>query len=374
MVDFPTLDDLYASPIKGKRIILRTCFNAAIEGNTIVNAFRIDASLCTIDELLLKGAHILAVSHRSGDTTLSLAPVVEYLKERGYQPKLAATLEEANILLQGYPFVVLENVRKDPREETASIDYAKAIAALGEAFVVDDFSVLHREHATVTVLPTLLPSYAGRRVIKEVDMLSKAINPATPAYAVFGGGKFGTKTPLISNCLESYDAVFVAGALMNDFFVAKGYDVGTSRVSKEPVSAMVNHQKLVLPTAVSVRSSEHVRVVSPDSVNPDEAIVDVAPEGMAMFLARVKDAKTILWNGPLGFYELGSIEGTKALADALLASSAELIVGGGDTVSALSELGLQQRFPYLSTGGGAMLAFVLNGTLPGLDVLKHSSI
>lgn len=370
MVDLPTLDQLYMQPLKGKRVLVRTCFNAVIEDDLILNAFRIDASLQTIDELLLRGAHVIAISHRSGAATLSLAPIITYLKERGYQPKLALSIEEANILSNGYPFVVLENVRKDPREETAGLDYAKAIAALGDVFVADDFSVMHREHATVTVLPTLLPAYAGRRVVREVEMLSKAINPTSPAYAIFGGGKFGTKTPLISNCLESYDKVLVAGALMNDFYVSLGYEVGTSRVSNEPVACMVGHKNLMLPTAVSVRSTEHSRITTPNAVHANEAIVDVAPEGMSTFLALVQNAKTILWNGPLGFYELGSIEGTKALAEALLASPAELIVGGGDTVSALSQLGLQQRFSYLSTGGGAMLAFVLNGTLPGLEALK----
>lgn len=371
MTNYSTLDSLFTQSIQGKRVIVRACFNASIEEERIVNAFRIDASLATIDELLFRGAHVVAISHRSGDPSLSLLPIVGYLNERGYRPKLARTIEEARVLAQGYPFVVLENLRRDPGEETASATYAKQLATLGEVFVVDDFSVLHRPHASVVVLPTLLPTVIGRSVAQEVEMLEKAVTPKSPAYAIFGGGKFGTKTPLIRKCLETYDGVLVAGALMNDFYVAQGYEVGTSRVSSEPVSDMVTHPRLVLPTVVTAKSGVADREAEPNTVSTEEAIVDVAPKGIADFLSALRGARTVLWNGPLGFYELGYTGGTQALAEALLASQADLIIGGGDTVSALSALGLQQRFAYLSTGGGAMLAFVLSGTLPGLEVLTR---
>jgi phosphoglycerate kinase len=244
-------------------------------------------------------------------------------------------------------------------------------------FVEDAFDVCHRSHASVVGVSQLLPSYAGLLVEKEVKELSKALQPRRPALAIIGGAKFSTKEPVLHALLADYDKVFVGGALANDFLKARGVDVGTSLVSEADPAAMrilSENPALILPLDAVVApidaSSVEGKTVAVAQVPQSMAMLDVGAETVTALLPVIKKAKTILWNGPLGRYENGFTAGTLALAYAVTSSRAHTILGGGDTVAALDAIGLTKKFSFVSTGGGAMLDFLAEGTLPGLEVLR----
>jgi phosphoglycerate kinase len=213
-------------------------------------------------------------------------------------------------------------------------------------------------------------------VEEEVKELAKALKPKKPSLAIIGGAKFSTKEPVLKKLLAKYDRVYVGGALANDLMQAKGMPVGKSLISGADMAelkALLGERKLALPLDYVVApvgaASDQGRIARVDDVRPDEAILDNGPESVRMLMERARTAKTILWNGPLGNFENGFVEGTESLARVIAASKAHSIIGGGDTVAAIEKLGISDRFSFISTGGGAMLDFLAKGTLPGLDVL-----
>jgi phosphoglycerate kinase len=245
-------------------------------------------------------------------------------------------------------------------------------------FVEDSFDVCHRAHASVVGVPALLPAYAGLLVEEEVMQLSKALTPTHPAVAIIGGAKFSTKEPVIKRLLEVYDRVFVGGALGNDFTKAMGYSVGASLVSgadSKAIKNLLGNKKLAVPLDAVVgavnseKSASHAADVT--SIQENEAILDDGPKTIAMLEKLVSEAKTVLWNGPLGNYEHGYVEGTRALALAIAKSGAHSILGGGDTEAAIEDLNIREHVSFISTGGGAMLDFLAKGTLPGLQALER---
>jgi phosphoglycerate kinase len=222
----------------------------------------------------------------------------------------------------------------------------------------------------------ILPSYAGLQVEEEVRELSKGLTPQHPGLAIIGGAKFGTKEPVLKKLLTAYDRVFVGGALGNDFVQASGYGVGkslTSGANIQEIKLLLANRKLAIPLDSIVgavgATRETGREAALNDTQPDEMILDDGPQTVAMLAARVKEAKTILWNGPLGNYENGFTDATEALAKLIAESGAHSIIGGGDTVAAIEKLGISDRISFISTGGGAMLDFLAKGTLPGISVL-----
>ena len=238
--------------------------------------------------------------------------------------------------------------------------FARELAALADIFVQDSFDTCHRRHASIVGVPEFLPSYAGLLLEDEIRELSRALRPKHPALAVIGGAKFNTKEPVLATLLKTYDHVFVGGALANDFLKASGQEVGKSFVSNADlthIKKLLGNSKLVLPV---------------DSVVIDEKILDHGPNTVALLADLAKRAKTILWNGPLGKYEEGFIDATDAFARAVADSGAYSVVGGGDTIASIEGLGLLPRFSFVSTAGGAMLAFLARGTLPGIEALDNT--
>jgi 3-phosphoglycerate kinase len=293
---------------------------------------------------------------------------------------LGAKAREVIHKLMPGEIVVLENLRRNRGEVVNDLTFARELASLADVFVQDSFDTCHRVHASIVSVPKYLPSYAGFTVLEEAAELTKALTPKSPSFAVIGGAKFSTKEPVLERLLEIYDRVFVGGALANDFLKASGQAVGKSLVSladESHIKRLLKNPKLVIPVDSRVvplakrdaqEAHEHARVVTRD-VEPDDVILDHGPATEALLRAHVQTARTFLWNGPLGRYENGFTDTTTALAHAVASSSAHSVLGGGDTVAAVEALGLLNQFSFVSTGGGAMLDFLAEGTLPGITAL-----
>ncbi len=373
----PALKD--AGDLKGKYVFLRAALNVPIDDGAVRNQFRLLRAIPTIESLRAAGARVILCGHLGDDGSQSLHPIAEVLREHvplrlSSEVVGSVTLELRDAMKDG-EVLLLENVRRDPREKKNDTDFARSLSELADVYVMDAFSDAHREHASIVGVPQFIPSFVGPTFMNEYEELSKALSPQSPSVFLLGGAKFDTKMPLVEKFLDLYDHIFIGGALANDFFKAKGYEVGLSLVSDLSLegSPLLSHPKLLLPTDVVVDGSNGRRVCPADAVNADETILDVGPESIAMLAPLIKNAKTILWNGPFGDYEKGFEEQTVVCAKLIADSEAYSVVGGGDTVAAIESLGLQGKFGFLSTAGGAMLTFLEEGTLPAIEAVKNSS-
>lgn len=381
---FKTLRDV--GDIMGKRVLLRLDLNVPIQNNLVVDGFRIQQSLETVNFLRKVGAKIIIVAHLENKDHPSLDVVCEYVQQFFpatfvVDPWSAEGSETLSGLNDGQ-VAIIENIRNWVGEKKNDDTFAKQLATLADIYVNEAFSVSHREHASIVGVPKLLPSYAGFNFEREVANLSKAFNPPRPYLFILGGAKFETKVPLIKKFLGLADKVFVGGALSNDLFKSKGYEIGDSIHSDQDFgfAEILANPKLVLPVDVVVENAVDKKVKKKvDQVLVGEKIWDAGAQTVAELLPIIKQAKFILWNGPLGMFENGYTEGTFALARAVaevsskendVAGGAETIVGGGDTLASIEELGLSDKFTFISTAGGAMLDFLANGTLPGIEALK----
>jgi phosphoglycerate kinase len=370
-MNYKTLADI--GDITGKKVLVRLDFNVPIDNGAVRDDYRIQKSLQTINFLREHQAKIIIISHIEGREH-SLKPVFEYLKNTLSLPVefCEDCLEngQANIeKLNNGEVLLCENLRLYDGEKKNDEEFAKKLSALGEIFVNDAFSVSHRAHASVVGVPKFLPTYIGFQFDSEVKHLSECFNPPHPFLFILGGAKFDTKLPLVEKFLDIADTIFVGGALGNDLFKARGLNVGASLISDSSAdfSKYLSNPKIIMPTDVAVGQNI---IKKPEEVQNTEAIYDAGPETLALLTEEIKKAKHILWNGPLGNYENGYKQPTLDLAKAIAESGAKSFVGGGDTLAAISELKLEDKFTFISTGGGAMLDFLAKGTLPGLEVLK----
>lgn len=362
-------------------VLVRAALNVPVKDGEVSGAFRLRQALPTIEYLRKRHARVILIGHIGDKGTETLEPVYramkEFVRDIVFCPATVGPIAQAAVdaLLPGQ-VLMLENLRRDKGEQANDPAFAQRLAALGEVFVEDSFDVCHRAHASVVGVPALLPSYGGFLVQEEVRQLSKALRPKNPSLAVIGGAKFSTKEPVLKKLLKAYGQVFVGGALANDFMQARGFPVGKSLVSgadQDELRTLLKSKKLLLPVdyvvAPAGKDVSQGRVCGVDSVEPDEAILDNGPETIAMLAGYVRKAKTILWNGPLGNYENGFVQGTEALARVIADVETRSLVGGGDTVAAIEKLNLNDDFAFISTGGGAMLDYLAKGTLPGIKAL-----
>jgi 3-phosphoglycerate kinase len=372
--------------LTGTRVLLRADFNVAVQNGKVVDDFRIRKTLQTLDFFKEKGANVVMISHIENTAGVegkpTLRPVAEVLNGLGFLCEFAETIEEAakKSTEQKTGFILLENIRNYPGETTNDPAFAKQLATLGDVYVNDAFSVSHRAHASIVGVPKLLPHFAGFQLALEVENLSKAFNPSHPFFFILGGAKFDTKLPLVQKFMDKADTIFIGGALSNDFFKAKGYEVGHSMVSSTTINfdQLISNNKIILPVDVIVDNNGIQKVLMPDKVSSAEKILDAGPKTLALLKEKIKTAKFILWNGPLGNYENGYKEPTHELARMIAGATkngVESIVGGGDTLAAIAELkqtdgeSLEDAFTFVSTGGGAMLDFLAKGILPGIEAL-----
>lgn len=364
--------------ISGQRVLLRADFNVPIKNGKVVSDFRIKKTIPTISYLQKMGAKIIIISHIGSDGEESLLPVANELKKhiKNFKfvadPILSDETELKVAKMKNGEVLLLENLRREEGEKKNFPSFARGLSRYGEIFVNDAFSVCHREHASIIGIPKHLPSYAGLQLMCEVDNLSKIFEPKKPFLFILGGAKFETKIPFIKKLLRLSDNVFVGGAIANDFLKAKGYEIGKSLVGEEnyQIPLFLKNKKLILPEDLIVSSGKKKRIANIDNVDRNEFISDIGPATISKISELVKEAKTILWNGPLGKYEDGYSQSSVELLKEITKSKAVSIIGGGDTVALVTNLKLEKKITFLSTGGGATLDFLTKGMLPGLRPLR----
>jgi len=307
------------------KVFVRADLDVPVKDGRVMETYRLECLLSTLKYLLSKKAEIVIAGHMGRPK----GTFVEELSTTQLKPFFDKNLGEET-------YTLLENLRFDPRERENDPEFAKELAEKADLYVNECFSSCHREHVSIVGIPKLLPSFAGFHLEKEVSTLSQVLkDPRRPLIAIVGGAKLESKAPAVQKFLESCDFVLVGGKIALEY----------SQKNDSP------NQKLILAT---------------DYVSNG---LDIGPKTVAKFAEHIKKAGTIVWSGPMGLYEEGHTEGTKSVAQAVLESGAFSVVGGGDTISDLQDLGVLDKFSFVSVGGGALLEFLIKGTLPGLEVL-----
>ncbi len=366
------------SGLKGKRVLLRAGLDLPLnDKGEVSDEFRLKRSCATIEFLSKAGARIVVVAKIGRDPKDTTAPVSKamnkYFKVFFVPDIVGVAAHDAVAAMRDGEIVLLENLQQDPREIAGDDSFAKELASLADIYVNDAFPSIHRSSTTMVNITRFLPSYAGLLVREEVSQLDAARKPEHPSFAILGGAKFETKAPLIKLLLQTHDHLFITGALANDVFKARGFPVGRSLISKElPDESVLNHPHFLAPIDVTVElGNGQARTKKPEEVESDDKIVDIGPDSVAAIASLIVHAKFILWSGPSGMYEKGYIHYTQAIAELLAKSEAKKVIGGGDTIAAIEAAGVpQEHLGFLSTGGGAMLEYLLKGTLPGIEALE----
>jgi phosphoglycerate kinase len=395
MVAFRTLDQV---DVKGKRVLLRVDLNVPMTNGTVSDATRIAASARTITEIADKGGKVILLSHfgrpKGRDPKDSLARVAAAAAHIIGRPVAFAedcigeTAETAVKAMKPGDILCLENTRFHSGEEKNDKAFIAALARLGDIWVNDAFSVAHRAHASTEGLAHALPAYAGRYMQAELDALTKALeHPQRPLAAIVGGAKISTKLDLLGNLLDKVDALIIGGAMANTFLAAQGKAVGTSLVESDLIptahkimdKAKADRREIVLPVDVVVaqefKANAPSRVVDVDHVGATDMILDIGPRSVEHVVSMLARAKTLVWNGPFGAFEMepfdnGTIEVAEAAAELTAAGKLVAVAGGGDTVAALNAAGVTDRLTYVSTAGGAFLEWLEGKALPGVEVLR----
>lgn len=398
MPTFPTLQD---APVDGRRVFVRVDLNVPVKDGVIRDDTRIRAAVPTLRELLDRGCTLVLATHLGrpkgppapGDDSARLGPVAIRLGELlgtdvRYLPTDGPATPEQQAFVQAAPagsVTLLENTRFDPRETKNDPELARVFAGYADAYVNDAFGSAHRAHASTEGVARLLPSAAGHLMQRELQVLGTLLEaPERPFVVILGGAKVSDKIAVIERLLEVADALVVGGAMAFTFVKAQGGRVGESLVEDDRLElarellakAEAKGVPLVLPSdavcaaeiAPDARTSVHPAGEIPDGLRG----LDAGPDAVAAFRDALAGAATVLWNGPLGVFETPPFDaGTKAIAEAVAASGAMSVVGGGDSVSALKKAGLADRVGHVSTGGGASLEFLEGKTLPGVAALGH---
>lgn len=372
------IDQVPALELKGKYVLVRAGLDVPLDkSGEVADLFRVRRAAQTLKFLAAAGARTIVLSHIGRDPHETNEPVARALKQHVPVVYISDLLGEAALgarrAMRDGDVLLLENLRCDARESANDDGFAQALARLGELYVNDAFSAAHRAHASIVGIPKYLKSYGGILMCEEVRQLDAARHPHSPSFAMLGGAKFETKEPLIKEILKRYDHLFITGALANDVFKARGLPVGRSLISAElPDQNILENPRFIAPIDVTVeRSDGQARVKRPADVIDDDKIVDIGPDSVRALAPLIEEARFILWNGPSGLYEAGYVHWTHALAELIAKSDAQKVIGGGDTIAALQESGTSmEKLGFLSTGGGAMLEYLLQGNLPGIEALK----
>ena len=383
--------------VSGKKVLVRCDFNVPQDENgEITDDRRIREALKTINYLVEHNARVILCSHLGrpkGEVNpkYSLKPVAKRISElTGKEVKMAEDVigESAKSLasnLQDGEILLLENVRYDAREEKNDPEFSKELASLAELYVNDAFGTAHRAHSSTAGVAEYLPSACGYLIKKEIDIMGKALdNPERPFVAILGGKKVSDKISVINNLLDKVDSLIIGGGMAYTFFKAQGFEVGTSICELDKVDlakellekAKAKNVRLVLPVdnvVVKEFDNDSPSMVVPSNAIPEDYMgVDVGPETLKLYEEVLKDAKTIVWNGPVGVFECPNFAvGTNKLAEILASLNATTIIGGGDSAAAIEKGGFADKMTHISTGGGASLEFLEGKVLPGIDCISE---
>ena len=383
--------------VQGKRVIVRCDFNVPMKEGVITDDIRIVSALPTVKYLMEQGAKVILMSHMGrpdGEPNMkyTLKPVADRLTSLLNQEVLfisspvvvddevkaaAEGLEEGSVML-------LENVRFRKEETKNGADFAKELASLADIFVNDAFGTAHRAHSSTAGVADYLPAVSGFLIEKEVEFLGNAVeNPKRPFVAIMGGAKVGDKIPVIENLLKKVDTLIIGGGMSYTFYKAEGLEIGTSILDQDSLEiapqllkkAEEAGVKMLLPIDVVVadefNNNAKTAIVDKDAIPADMMGLDIGPKTVELYKAAIAEAETIVWNGPMGVFEMENFaHGTRAIAQALAESKAVTIIGGGDSAAAVEQFGLADQMTHISTGGGASLEFLEGKVLPGVAVLE----
>lgn len=360
----------------GQRVLVRLDLNVPMKNGKVGDTFRIEQALRTLEILQKKKVKTIVLSHL-GDAQESLGPVVAVLAKKikhiSFVPYVIGdrALHAVDSMKAG-DILVLENLRSQPGEEDNAPSFARGLARFGDIFVQDGFAVSHRRHASIVGLPTFLPSVLGPEFQEEIEGLEHALTPKHPSVLILGGAKFSTKLPMLKKYMKTTDVIILGGALAHNVLKARGVDVGMSLVDTSvPVPTTITKaDNIIVPLDALTETGE---VVDIRHVGMRDKIVDIGPATVALIAEKIKNAKTVIMNGPLGLYEEGHVGGTKAVLKHLSLVTGTTVIGGGDTVALARQLKLDKKINFISTGGGAMLDYLTNSTLPGIEAVKKST-
>src|SRR6516164_7303460 len=395
MSAFRTLDHV---DVKGKRILVRVDLNVPVGNGVVTDSSRIERVAPAIAEIADKGGKVILLSHfgrpKGRDPKQSLKPVAAEVSRIIKRPVkfaddcIGGVAEQAVAAMKPGDILCLENTRFHAGEEKNDLAFVSALAKLGDIWVNDAFSAAHRAHASTEGLGHKLPAYAGRTMQAEVEALANALeNPQRPLTAIVGGAKVSTKLDLLGNLLDKVNALIIGGAMANTFLLAQGKNVGKSLAEPDLVptaraimdKARSEKREIILPvdvvTAAKLETNASSRVIDADKVGGTDMILDIGPRSIEQVVSVLARAKTLVWNGPFGAFEVepfdnGTVEVAEAAAELTEAGKLVSVAGGGDTVAALNAAGVADRLTYVSAAGGAFLEWLEGKRLPGVEVLR----
>lgn len=382
--------------VTGKRVLVRVDFNVPLDDEKrVTDETRIRAALPTIEYLMDNGAKVVLMSHLGRpkgqfNDKFSLKPVAERLSQLlgkevvQAEDVIGESAKKCVSDMKDGDVVLLENVRFHKEEEENTPDFVKALAQLGDVYVNDAFGTAHRAHASTQGVAKYLPAVAGYLIKKELDFLGKALtDPERPFVAILGGAKVSDKIGVITNLLDKVDALIIGGGMAYTFIKAMGFGVGNSLLEEDkiPLAQEIMNQakqkgvKLLLPldtvVAKEFNNDSEYKVVDKQNIPDDWMGMDIGPETIKLFSGEIAEAKTVVWNGPMGVFEMPNFaKGTKAVAQAVAQCQGTTIIGGGDSAAAVTQLGLADKMTHISTGGGASLEFLEGKKLPGIEALN----
>lgn len=384
--------------VKGKKIIVRCDFNVPLKDGRITDDTRIRAALPTINYLVENGGAVILMSHLGrpegkAEPKYSLAPVAERLAELMETDVIFAPSDvvvddnvraKAEALKSGQ-VMLLENVRFRKEETKNNAEFAKELASLAEVFVNDAFGTAHRAHASTAGIADYLPSVSGFLIEKEIKFLGNAVeNPQRPFVAIMGGAKVGDKISVIENLLKKVDTLIIGGGMAYTFYKSLGYEIGTSILDEESIELAANllkkakeaGVKMLIPTDVvcgrEFKNDTETLICESQKMPKDMMGLDIGPKTAELYKKEIAAAKTVVWNGPMGVFEMENFaKGTYEIAKALSESDAVTVIGGGDSAAAVEQFGLADKMTHISTGGGASLEFLEGKELPGVAVLEE---
>jgi phosphoglycerate kinase len=377
--------------VKNKRVLVRCDFNVPLEAGRITDDRRITEAVPTLQYLLDQGAVVIIASHlgrpKGVDSQFSLRPVADRLSQLLKRPVhlvpdcVGEQVQDEVAKAKPGAVILLENVRFHPEEEKNDPDFAKRLAGIADVFVSDAFGTAHRAHASTEGVAHLLPAVAGFLIEKEIKFLSEAVDhPAKPLVAIMGGSKVKDKIALIENLIDKLDFLLIGGGMAYTFLKAEGHEIGKSLLDSGSVEyckelIAKNGSKILVASdtvvATALKPDIPTSIVSSSEIPENELGADIGPETQKAFAEKIKVAGTVLWNGPMGVFEMAPFEeGTRAVAKAMAECPGVTIVGGGDTAAAVDKFGYADAMTHVSTGGGASLEFLEGKELPGIAALQ----
>lgn len=382
-----TIPKLTKDIVYKKKCLARVDYNSSFENGVIKNDFRIKKTLPLINWMRENQAITILLTHiKENDGEIpELARFYNILKNN-YIPSghlfyskeiTGKNIKKTISELKGGDIILLNNLRLDDREEKNDISFSKELSDLGDLYINEAFSNSHRKHSSIVGIPEFLPAYFGFNFIEEIKNLSRVLNPESPLAVFIGGKKINTKEQVIEKLLNKADFIALGGLMAAEFYFAKGFNIGKTNIDIKSSDLIkekfLNHSKIIIPENFIILRNKQKKDILISEIQKNDVIYDISPSFFDKIKNNIKNKSLILWNGPMGYIENGFTEGTTKLAEILFQDNYEVIAGGGETIDFIFSSGLENKFSFISTGGGALLEFIANETLPGIEAIMRQT-